>query len=294
MSISRRRFTQAALLTAGGLTVGHGRATAAETDRRLRNRLFVMDTWFWRSDFSRAERLALLNDLGVTNLLLSGAGEADAEHLAALDEHGMTLEGLYHVVQIEQDPDAALLEAMERLEGRGTTITLAMRSEEHDPSDPAGDAAALEHAKAYIDAARELGLTVAFYPHAGFWVERVSDGVRLARQVGRSHVGAMFNLYHWLARDAQDVTLERTLREAMPVLKAVTINGARADTAEVAADEGILPLDEGDYDVRPVLRELIDRGYAGPIGLQGYGIEGEVAGKLERSVQRYRGFRDGV
>jgi hypothetical protein len=50
------------------------------------------------------------------------------------------------------------------------------------------------------------------------------DAVRLARKVGRKDVGVGFNLCHFLKLD-DERNLELRLKEAMPDLFAVSING---------------------------------------------------------------------
>lgn len=294
MSITRRAFTRASLLSLAGLA-GLPALPGLAAELRLRNRLFIMDTWFWRTDYDFAKRVAVLRELGVGNMLVTNdASPLNAEMLGVLDEQRMSLEAVYFTLFIEDEPSEAVMNVMKLLEGRGSVITLALNSRERDPSDWAGDAEVAGQVEKYLELAEELDLTLAFYPHAGFWLERVSDAARLARQFSSPRVGAYFNLYHYLARDAADASLDQTLDEVIPYLKVVTINGARRDTAEVPAHEAILPLDEGDYDLRPLLRQLVRRGYAGPIGLQGYGIEGEIPAKLGRSVARYQEFREAL
>jgi hypothetical protein len=46
----------------------------------------------------------------------------------------------------------------------------------------------------------------------------------------------------------------------------------------------IQPLDRGTYDVSQVLRLLRGMNYTGPIGLQHYGIGGDVRENLEHSM----------
>lgn len=294
MTLSRRTFTKASLLGLAALAGGLPSPSAA-AELRLRNRMFVMDTWFWQTEMSDAERAALLAELGVRGVLLShGASAIDAEALKILDDHDLTLEAIYYTANIEDEPSQTLLDLMKQLEGRGCLVTLAMSSAELEPSDWAGDAAAITQVEAYAEAAADHGLSVALYPHANLWLERVSDAVRLARRFESPHVGAVFNLYHYLATDAADTSVAHTLDEAIAYLKAVTINGARRDTADIAVTDAILPLDEGDYELRPFLRELVRRGYAGPIGLQGYGIAEDVPAKLERSVAVYEDLREAL
>jgi len=53
----------------------------------------------------------------------------------------------------------------------------------------------------------------------------------------------------------------------------------------------IQTLDRGAFDVEAVLKSLRDLAYSGPIGLQGYGIEGDVYDNLSRSIDAWRKFK---
>jgi sugar phosphate isomerase/epimerase len=125
---------------------------------------------------------------------------------------------------------------------------------------------------------------VALYPHTWMWVERVQDAVRLAKKVDRDNVGATFNLCHCL-KVGDEKKIPALLEEALPKLFVVSINGA---DREGDWNRLIQPLDAGNVDVAAVLRKLKQLGYAGPIGLQHYGIGGDVRVNLKRSLDGWR------
>ncbi len=50
----------------------------------------------------------------------------------------------------------------------------------------------------------------------------------------------------------------------------------------------IQPLDQGSYDVKALVRTLVANGYRGPIGLQCYGIKGDPAVFLKRSMASWQ------
>ena len=93
---------------------------------------------------------------------------------------------------------------------------------------------------------------MALYPHFGFYVDRVETAVRIANKAERTNVGVSFNLCHFL-RAGDEQNLDLRLREAMPRLWLVSINGA--DHAG-GWDRLIQTLDRGDYDVSAFLRKL--------------------------------------
>jgi sugar phosphate isomerase/epimerase len=78
------------------------------------------------------------------------------------------------------------------------------------------------------------------------------------------------------------------LKQALPRLWAVSINGADTLDAQPGWNRYIQPLDKGDFDVAGFLRTLGELGYTGPVGLQCYGIGGDVREHLARSLAAWR------
>jgi hypothetical protein len=68
------------------------------------------------------------------------------------------------------------------------------------------------------------------------------------------------------------------------------VNGADKDGTDWK--KLIQPLDVGTYDVLPLLRILKAQGYAGPVGLQHYGIKGEVAVNLKHSMDGWKRLQE--
>lgn len=107
--------------------------------------------------------------------------------------------------------------------------------------------------------------------------------MRVAEKVDRPNVGVMFNLCHWLRVDkSRDYRV--LLKQAMPRLWAVSVNGADAFDDKPGWDHYIQPLDKGSFDVGALLDTLKELGYQGPIGLQCYGIGGDAREHLARSM----------
>ncbi|MGO9479397.1 MAG: sugar phosphate isomerase/epimerase family protein, partial [Limisphaerales bacterium] len=158
------------------------------------------------------------------------------------------------------------------LKGTGTIIWLPIASQDFPKSSSSGDAVAVPALQRLADFAASNGVRIALYPHTWNWVERVQDAVRLAKLVNRPNFGATFNLCHCLMV-GDEGKIPELLAEASPHLFLVTINGADAGAATPGWDRLIQPLDAGSYDVGIVLRKLKELNYAGPIGLQGYGVK---------------------
>ncbi len=233
------------------------------------------------------EQAALLKELGY-----DGAGhlwlDQVAERIETLDEAGLKLFkiSMYVDISAEQPFDTRLENIMPLLKDRGVMLALLMRG--MPPSDPAGDPKAVVIIRRIADMARDAGVTVALYPHFRDWLERVEDGVRLAKLVDRPNVGVMFNLCHWLAVD-EEKNLDALLDLAMPHLVGVSIHGAdRAAEVQAGTGNWIQPLDSGSFDVVAFLNAFRQRGYRGPVGLQCWGIQGDARDHLTRSMAAWR------
>jgi sugar phosphate isomerase/epimerase len=204
------------------------------------------------------------------------------EMLKALDEQGLKLFCQYLWVDISGKQTVyqpGLEESVRLLKGRDTLIWLTIRG-----NGPDAEQRAIEAARTVGDMAAKSGLRVALYPHFGLYVARPEDAIRVADKAGRGNLGVTFNLCHWL-RVGGGENVRGVLQQAMPRLWAVTINGTdhHGDW-----DRLIQPLDRGDFDVEGFLKVLVGLGYRGPIGLQCYGIQGDVEENLRRSMRAWR------
>ncbi len=114
------------------------------------------------------------------------------------------------------------------------------------------------------------------------WCERVDHATRLAKQIDRENFGICFNLYHWLRTDP-DGDLRAVVREAMPHLFLVTVNGE----LDPPQGPGGLPLGHGGYDVAEFLQPFVEAGYRGPVGLQAVFWKGDVRENLRQSLRAW-------
>jgi sugar phosphate isomerase/epimerase len=85
----------------------------------------------------------------------------------------------------------------------------------------------------------------------------------------------------------QGERLDETIRQSAPHLMLVSVNGV-----DVARRQHILRLDQGDFDVAGFLRKLQTAGYRGPVGLQCYGLKGDVEENLKASMAAWRKIND--
>jgi len=286
--ISRRGFLKCAATGAAGaaVAIGSGAAMAAGGPKETVWPFYAFDNGL-RSVPKIPDKVKVLKDLGYAGV------EAHLGHaqlplwLEALDAHGLTLNAVYSVPVLEQPMDPTLPESIARMKGRATRIEMAIRSKTVKPSDPAGDAKALDLLKRVSDLCADTGPSVSIYPHTGFWTERVEDGVRLATKSGRENVGTNFNLVHWhWVKQTRPVA--EVLKGAAPHLFSVTINNGDRDKRT------IYPLDKGDYDLVGFMRAVKDAGYTGHVGLQCWSIKDPAEAHLARSIKRWREIRKTV
>jgi len=208
-----------------------------------------------------------------------------AERLRTADAAGLKVYQIYLNVLLDspdQPYDSRLKDVVPLLNGRHVQLAVLFKGAK--PSDERLDPVALRILREIAALTRTTDIQIVLYPHAKFWLERVEDGIRLAREMQPTDVRVMFNLCHWLAGDDEQ-NLVPLLRQAKPYLAAITINGA--DTAaEIHAKTGnwIQPLDSGSFDMHGFLKAVKKSGYTGPIGLQCYGISGDARENLTRSM----------
>lgn len=238
-----------------------------------------------------AEQAQMLKELGYP-----GAGhiwlDKVEERIATLDAAGLRLFQITMGVDFapgrtpyDVERFKAVLRAV-----TGRSVQFCVTCKGLKPSDPSGDARAVEILRVMSDLARESGAQLLLYPHQKDWVERIEDAVRVAEQVDRPNVGVMFNLCHWLRVDkSRDYT--PLLRRALPRLWAVSINGADEFDDQPNWKRYIQPLDRGSFDVGALLQTLQRLGYRGPVGLQCFGIGGDAREHLERSMAKWRELR---
>lgn len=243
-----------------------------------------------------AELAATLKELGYDGLSASGYGVAPV--IQELQARGLKLYNTYLTPQFDAATNgltAPLRQLIDDLQGSGGALWIAPVKVTRDGqafpiSSPAGDAVALARLREIADYAGPRGVKIALYPHAGFWAERVEDGLRLADQLDRPGVGVTFNLCHWLKVEGDRDPLP-VLKAALPRLFFVSINGADSgDTRKMDWRQLIQTLDRGSYDVGGFVRRLREIGYTGPVGLQGYNLQGDPKENLRRSLAAWRKF----
>jgi sugar phosphate isomerase/epimerase len=247
---------------------------------------FCID-WHDAKKRSFQQQAVMLKELGydgVGHIWLDGV----ADRLKTLDEAGLRLFQITMTVNIAPGKtpyDARFKDVLALVKGRHVQFDLLVGGA--PPSDASADPRAVTILREMSDLALDSGAQLLLYPHVGNWIERIQDSVRVADKVDRPNVGVMFNLCHWLRVDQQR-DYKPLLRQAMPRLWAVSLNGADEFDPGPGWDHYIQPLDKGSFDVPGLLKTLKELGYQGPIGLQCFGIGGDTREHLARSMAAWR------
>jgi len=232
---------------------------------------------------AQAEMLKGLGYDGVGHIWLDKVGE----RLKSLDGVGLRLFQITMKVDLGANPpyDARFKDVLALVKGRKVQFCLLVSGAK--PSDPSADPRGVEILREMSNLARDSGSQLLLYPHVSDWIERIEDSIRVAEKVNRSNVGVMFNVCHWLRVD-KSRDYQRLLKQTMPRLWAVSINGADEFDEQPGWKRYIQPLGKGSFDIPAFLRTLRELGYTGPVGLQCYGITGDAREHLAQSMEAWR------
>ena len=211
-----------------------------------------------------------------------------AQKKAVLEKHGLKPLATYVGIRLN-DPKSpfvpGLHEAIEGLKGTDAVVNLYILGVPSGKDAGRNDPLAVKHIRQVAEWAADSGLKVALYPHAGFYVDKVDDAVRLIEKAGCKNLGLIFNLCHWLKVQGPD-DLDGVLAKARPHLLCVSVNGADKDGNNW--DTLIRPLGEGDFNTAMLVNKLREIGYNGPFGLQCYNINLKPQDHLSRSIRAWK------
>jgi sugar phosphate isomerase/epimerase len=252
---------------------------------------FAMDT---AARLEPAECAQVLADLGYAGL---GGRPATAKaHAAALQAKGLAYFNGYFVAdflsgQVDLPPE--LTKAVDDLAGTGGTLWLAVNKVTLplglSLGPEYGDTVVVPQLRQLVAYARSKGVKISLYPHAGFWAARFETCVRVASKVDNPNLGVTFNLCHWLKVEGSERDPLPLIKEALPRLNFITINGAdNGDTQNLGWDKLIQPLGRGSYDVGAFVAKTRAAGYRGPFGFQGFGIKMDSKELLKESMEGWK------
>ena len=257
------------LLVFGLMTIA---TLAAETPP-----FFAMDT---AAKLPPADCAEVLADLGYAGL--GGTPSTAKAYAAALGARKLVLFNGYHVTNFSHAQTAMsadLKKAVDDLSSAGGSVLWLGINKIAFPAGVKagpeyGDTIVVPQLKQLLAYAKPKGVKVSLYPHAGFWAAQFEVCLRVATKVDDPALGVTFNLCHWLKVEGSERDPSPLLKEALPRLDFITINGAdTGDTQKLGWDKLIQPLGRGSYDVGAFVAKARASGYRGPFGFQGYGIK---------------------
>jgi sugar phosphate isomerase/epimerase len=280
------------LIAAAAGWLGINMISASAQAAAMVNPFFAMDTGTRDATHQTVEsQVQLTKDIGFAGWGPMAARQnatADVEHkFAVCGQAGIKLYALYSGFLVDGGTAGLapqVTESIQALKGHPESVLWIHidPGKTYKRSDPAAKPLAIDILKEVAKEAEAANVRVALYPHAGAWLETVDEAVDLVKSVGSKNIGVTFNLCHFLRMGGAKQDVNAVLKNAMPYLWIVTINGASNDGSK------ILPLDQGEYNVEQVMADLVRLGYTGPIGLQHFGMRTDVAEKLKASMEAWK------
>jgi sugar phosphate isomerase/epimerase len=250
---------------------------------------FAFDNGVGRGEWAPEKQAATLKTLGYDGISYNlTTKEALLHWQRAFRDRGLKIYGLYVYTFVDgpRKFQPELWEAIEILKGSDTVIWLNIQSREKRRSGL--DQQAVENVREVADKAAAAGLQVVLYPHANFYVETTEDALRILKQVERDNVTISFNLCHELMKGNAD-RLDDIIKFSAPYLGLVSINGA-----DLSSKYYIQRLDQGSFEVQAVMKKLKAAGYTGSVGLQCYGIQGDITENLTGSITAWKSIRQSL
>ena len=139
------------------------------------------------------------------------------------------------------------------------------------------------------DRCQAVGVQLVLYPHYDCTFETAEQALEIWGRMNRPEVKISIHLCHELKAKNKD-RLDEVVANVAPHLALASLNGV--DTSVDFSVKGwntlIIPLDQGDYDVRVYLAALIRHGYTGPILLHNFGFKTPPEEYLPGSMKRWR------
>jgi sugar phosphate isomerase/epimerase len=252
---------------------------------------YAFDNGVGRGVWTPERQAALLKELGYDGMSYNFTTNKDLEKwLKIYDEAKLGISSLYIPTFPSHEKgkqfSADLRETVKLLKGRSTRLWITFR-ETKDKLDHDEDCVRI--ANELGDLAAEQQVKVSIYPHAGFYVEKAMDTLRIAQKAKHVNVSPSYNLCHEFLTKSGPKTQEealKTLRAVAPSAGLVSINGV-----SMASKRYIVPLAESDFDLKLFLAELKRLGYQGPVGHQFYSIKGEPEILLKNAMTAWRSLQ---
>lgn len=264
----------------------------------MNNRIYAMDTHFMCANEgpSIEEQAKIVKDAGYDGYYVTARTselQKIKDFVKASKDAGLEFTSMLTFVELDDElTDEAIqgyADTIDQLDSstileititKGGFTNEGMGDESHDDT-------ALEWLKRITELADAKGIQIALYPHFGFWLETVSDGLRLAKKLNNPNVGVILTSYHWYRVKKEGMEI---FDEAAPYLKSVNLCGSRHWENEEDVANGmnpsIEPIDAGTKDIEAIFAKLKEINFTGAIGIQGYGVNAPAKEALDRSIAK--------
>ncbi|HEX5172366.1 MAG TPA: TIM barrel protein [Cyclobacteriaceae bacterium] len=229
-----------------------------------------------------AQRAKMLNELGLTQMAYDWRQQhlsTFPEEIKALKEHNVKLKSVWMWIDVDSgnvldENNERLLEMM-RDKNVTTDIWLGFSNKYFEGLSDEEKLERAVSAVTYIEGrAKALGCTISLYNH-GDWFGDPENQVRIIEKIGANDIGIIYNFHH---AHEQIEKYPELLTRMMPYLRAVNLNGMRADGPQ------ILPIGQGDLELG-MLKTLKASGFNGAIGLLGHVENEDVKLVLSRNLE---------
>jgi sugar phosphate isomerase/epimerase len=239
------------------------------------------------------EQAALVKKIGYK--AISGSGvENYFEFRKALDHEGLKLPEIYIELNIDKGiaiGETQLKKIIRDSKDRDLLITLPISSKLYKNNHLEGDAKLVEILTELADYAAVYHVKLAIYPHFSNYCESIDHALKIASMAGRSNIGIVFNLCHFLKVEGKE-HIEEAVTRAMPYLMMVSICGADSgDTKNMDWNRLIQPLGSGSFNTYDFVKLVKDKGYNGIFGLQCYNIKVDAQAALFQSLDTWNSFK---
>ena len=264
----------------------------------MKNVMYAMDTHFMGENEGPTplEQAHMVKEAGYDDYYMTGATE-DVERFRALlrasNEAALGFNAAFQVFEISQAPtevDFERIGSVLRDLDSPTRFEIALTHGGFGKN--MGEESLDEQALAWLNPIAELldehEIEGSLYPHFAYYLETFTDALRLAEKMDHPRMKVMFCGYHFF-RVAKEKSAADLFAKAGERMNAVNLCGSRRlpnpDENINGLNPTIEPLDTGEMDNKAIVRELIRIGYAGPIGIQGYGVTAPAKEALNRSIR---------
>ncbi len=229
-----------------------------------------------------AERAAMLNELGITQLAYDWRQEhlpTMAEEIKTLRKNNIKLKSVWLWVdgqsgEVIDEASEFILKTLQENDVR-TELWLSFNDRffadlnDQDRFDKAVNAIDLLHRRA-----ADIGCSLQLYNHGG-WFGEPENQVMIIEALGARDIGIVYNFHHG---HHQIKDLPRLLDIMLPYLTTVNINGMKAEGPM------ILPVGQGDEELS-MLKAVKESGFKGSIGILSHVDDEDAKVVLRRNLE---------